>query len=126
MSQHISSWVILSKCEKYILNIHFLFSSVVTGLPTNLSNTLQVNFYFLFTSYGALRKVIWDLRKEQDSEGRITAIVGYSQQSLIEKEELLPFSRHKRLNLGRYSPEESAQGVGFIIKRDQGTKQNQG
>lgn len=44
------------------MNIHFL-SSVVTGLPTILSNTSQVNFYSLLTSHGALEEVIWDVGK---------------------------------------------------------------
>lgn len=68
-------------------------------------------------------EVIWDLRKEQDSEEEITALVGYSQLSLGEKEEFFQFPRHRRLILWQHCPEGIAQGVGYIIDLDLGTKQ---
>lgn len=63
------------------MNIPFLSFSVVTGLLTILPNTSQVNFYSLLISLGALGVVIWDPGKRQDSEERVSAVMGYSQLS---------------------------------------------
>ena len=53
MSQCRSSWVIYSpECEKFVMNIRLLSSFVVTGLPTVLLNTLQVDAYSFLSSCG--------------------------------------------------------------------------
>ena len=114
MSQHRASWVILLKCAKFTLNIHFL-SSVFTGLPTILPYNSQVKFYLLSPVID-LGVVIWGLRKEQDS-GENYCHSGFLP-TLSEKEECLQFSR-----LGRHYLEATAQDMGYSMKLDQGTRQ---